>query len=102
MFIDQLKPSDWRKPIVVCLRNPNGPLNRKIKNRATNYVILGDTLFRRSFDEGLSMCLGEDNAYVALAKVHKGICGDHQAGDKMKCVTSLFLFKLIISVTLTN
>ena len=47
-------------------------------------LILGDTIFRRSFDKGLSTCLGEDDTYVALAEVYEGICGDHQAGDKMK------------------
>ena len=43
-----------------------------------------DILFRRSFDRGLTTYLGEDDAYLALAKVHKDICGAHQGGDKMK------------------
>ena len=77
MFIDQLELSNWRKPIVDYLENPNGSIDRKIRNRATNYVIFGDTLFRRSFDGGLSTCLGEDDAYLALAEVHEGIFGAH-------------------------
>ena len=84
MFIDQLELSDWRKPIVDYLRNPDGSINRKIKNRAMNYVILGDTLCRRSFDGGLSTCLGKDDAYLALAEVHEGICGPQQTSNKMK------------------
>ena len=62
-FINQLKPSDWRKPNIYYLRNLDGAVDRKIRNRATNYVTMGDTLFKRSFDGGLSMCLSENDAY---------------------------------------
>ena len=84
MYIDQLKPLDWRKQTVDYLKNPDGLVDRKIKNRTMNYMILGDTLFRRSFDGGLFTCLYVDDAYIALVEVHEVICGDHQAGDKIK------------------
>ena len=38
---------------------------------------MGHTLFRRSFNGGLSTCLSKDDAYLALAEVCK-------VGDKMK------------------
>ena len=77
MFIDQLELLDWRKPIVDYLRNLDNLANKKIRNRATSYMIIGDALFTRSFNGGLSMCLGEDDTYLALAEVHKGICWAH-------------------------
>ena len=63
LFIDQLELLNDRKPIVDCLKNPDGLVDRKIRNRAMNYVNLGNTLFRRSFDGGLSTCLGKNDAY---------------------------------------
>ena len=59
---------------------------KKTKNKALNYVILGDSLFRKSIDGNLLTCLSESEAYIALAEVHEGICGAHHAGEKMKWV----------------
>ena len=44
-----------------------------------------DVLFKKSVDSNLLTCLGEPEAYIALAEVHEGICGA-QAGDKMKWI----------------
>ena len=55
------------------------------KNRALNYVILGDSLYKKVVDGNIILtCLGESEAYIALAEVHEGICGAHQVGEKMK------------------
>ena len=72
MFIDHLDSFDQRKPIVEFLRNLSGQFDRKTRHRANSYVILGDILFRKSSDGGHLMCLSEDEAYLALAKVHEG------------------------------
>ena len=79
-FLSQLSFSDWRKPIVEFLRNPNASVDKKIKNRALNYVILGDSLFKKSVDGNLLTCLSELEAYIALIEVHEGICEAHQVG----------------------
>ena len=84
--IDIISPDDWRKPIVDYLRNPNNPVERKIRYQANSYVIMGDTLFKKSIDGNLLACLDESKAYIALGEVHEGICGAHQAGEKMKWV----------------
>ncbi|MCI66761.1 pol polyprotein, partial [Trifolium medium] len=34
-------------------------------------------------DGSLARCLGKDEAYTAVSDIHEGICGAHQAGDKM-------------------
>lgn len=81
-----LEPTDWRKPIIDYLRNPNELVEKKIRYRAMGYVILGDTLFKKSVDGNLLTCSDESKVYVALGEVHEGICGAYQAGEKMKWV----------------
>ena len=85
-LLSHLSQLDWRKPIVELLRNPNASINRRIKNRALNYVILGDSLFKKSVNGNLLTCLSESESYIALAEVHERICGAHQSGEKMKWV----------------
>ena len=47
-------------------------------------MILMNTLFKNLINGGLLTCLSKDVAYLALAEIHEGVCGAHQAGDKMK------------------
>jgi len=75
---------DWRKPLLEYLWNPNLFVDRKTKYKVVNYVTLGDELYKKSMDEVILICLGESKAYIALAETHEGICGSHQAGEKMK------------------
>ena len=46
-LLNQYSPSDWRRPIIEFLRNPSVAINRKTKNRALNYVILGILYLKR-------------------------------------------------------
>ena len=85
-LLSQLSSSDWRKPIIEFLRNPNAFVDRKTKNRALNYVILGDSLFKKSISGNLLTCLSESEAYIAPIEVREGICRAHQAREKMKWV----------------
>ena len=81
-----MDPSDWRKPIVDFIKDPNLVVDRKVKQSALNYIILGNTLFRKSVDGNLLTCLGEKEAYITITEVYEGICGSHQVGEKMKCI----------------
>ena len=83
-LLSQLSFLDWREPIIEFLRDPNVVIDKKIKNRALNYVILRNSLFRKSVDGNLLTCLNESEAYITLVKVHEGICGAYQVGEKMK------------------
>jgi len=47
------------------------------------YTIIDDKLYKQLFDGNLARCLGEEDAYAALAEIHKGVCGAHQAGVQM-------------------
>ena len=74
------------RPIVKFLKDPNVVVDRKTKDRALNYVILEDSLFKKSINENLFTCLSESKACIALAEVHERIYGAHQVGEKMKWV----------------
>ncbi|XP_045831048.1 uncharacterized protein LOC123922369 [Trifolium pratense] len=84
LVIDNLIDGDWRKPIVEYLENPIGSALRKIKYRASNYVIIGNELFKKTLEGVLLKCLSENEAYIAISDVHSGACGSHQSGHKMK------------------
>ncbi|XP_045809861.1 uncharacterized protein LOC123904219 [Trifolium pratense] len=84
LVIDNLIDGDWRKPIVEYLENPIGSAPRKIKYRASNYVIIGNELFKKTLEGVLLKCLSENEAYIAISDVHSGACGSHQSGHKMK------------------
>jgi hypothetical protein len=45
---------------------------------------MSDELYRRTVNDVLLKCLGPDNAILAMAEVHEGICGTHQSAPKMK------------------
>ncbi|KAK2406377.1 hypothetical protein QL285_042113 [Trifolium repens] len=82
--IDNLADTDWRKPLVEYLRDPNGTTIRKIKYRALSYVIIGNELMKKTPEGVLLKCLSETEAYLAISDVHSGTCGSHQVGHKMK------------------
>jgi hypothetical protein len=48
------------------------------------YVILDNTLYRRTIDGLLLKRLGLDQSKIAMGEIHKGICGTHQSTHKMK------------------
>lgn len=45
---------------------------------------MGNELLKKTSEGILLKCLGESEAYLAISEVHKGSCGSHQAGHKMK------------------
>ena len=53
---------------------------RALRQLATRFVICGETLYRRSADEMLLLCL--DKAFVdrVMRKVHAGVCRPHMGG----------------------
>jgi hypothetical protein len=77
-------PDDWRTFLVYYLENPNHIADRKVRWQALKYVMLDNTLYRRTIDGLLLKCLGLDESKVAMGEVHEGICGTHQSAHKMK------------------
>jgi hypothetical protein len=75
---------DWRTPIINYLRNPSVRTDRNVRRIAFKYVLMSDDLYHRTVNDVLLKCLGLDDAILAMAEVHEGICGTHQSAPKMK------------------
>jgi hypothetical protein len=52
----------------------------RIRYQACQYIILGDTLYRRGIDSIFRCCLTFDEAEKALNDFHYGACGGHMSG----------------------
>jgi hypothetical protein len=77
-------PDGWRTPLVRYLENTGHIADRKVQCQALKYVMLDNTLYRRTIDGLLLNCLGSDQSKIAIGEVHEGICGTHQLADKIK------------------
>jgi hypothetical protein len=66
------------------LQDPKSMSDRKVRRWALKFVLDGDELYCRMADDLLLKCLGPDQARLAMAEVHEGICGTHQSTPKMK------------------
>ncbi|XP_058726010.1 uncharacterized protein LOC131597323 [Vicia villosa] len=84
LAIDTLADTDWWNPIIEYLKDPSLNTDRKTKYRALSYVWIGNELFKKTPEGILLKCLGENEAYLALANIHSGAYGAHQVGQKMK------------------
>jgi hypothetical protein len=52
---------------------------RRIRYQARQYIILGDTLYRRGIDSVFQRCLTFDKVEKALNDCHSGACGGHMS-----------------------
>jgi hypothetical protein len=77
-------PDDWRTPLIRYLDNPGHIADRKVWHQALKYVMLDNTLYRRTIDDLLLKCLGSDQSKIAMGEIHEGIYGTHQSAHKMK------------------
>jgi transposase InsO family protein len=74
---------DWRLPLLECIIDPRKTTDKKVKQQVLKYMLLDDDLYRRTIDNVLLKCLGEEHAKVVVREVHDGICGAHQLAYKM-------------------
>ncbi|RVW67594.1 Retrovirus-related Pol polyprotein from transposon 17.6 [Vitis vinifera] len=56
---------------------------RALRHLATRFVICGDTLYRRSVDGMLLLCLDRASADRVMREVHSGVCGPHMGGHML-------------------
>jgi hypothetical protein len=75
---------DWRMPLVKYLQDPKSMSERKVRRWALKFILDGNKLYHPTTDDLLLKCLGPDQARLAMAEVHEGICGTHQSAPKMK------------------
>ena len=50
---------------------------RKLKVRASHFVLIKEILYKRGFSRPYLRCLGLEEAYYVMREVHEGICGNH-------------------------
>jgi hypothetical protein len=65
-------------------RGPSAKIDKGVRRSTFKYVLHNDELYRRTAEDLLLMCLGSDQAKVAMGEVHEDICGRHQSAPKMK------------------
>jgi hypothetical protein len=75
---------DWRTPLVCYLENHGHIANRKVQRQAFKYVMLDNSLYRRTIYGLLLKFLGSDQSKIAMGEVNEGICDTHQSVHKMK------------------
>ena len=73
--------NSWMTPIVSFLQDrhllQDSEKAKKIKKRATKFMILNDTLYKRGFSMPYLKCVDEEEAKYILEEIHEGIYGDH-------------------------
>jgi hypothetical protein len=69
--------TDWRLPLLECLRNHRKNMDKKVKRQVLKYMSLDGDLYPKTIDDILLKCLGEEHTKVAAREVHDGICGAH-------------------------
>ena len=76
----------WYEDILIYLQTLKypGASSREERHKAClhakNYLIIGDTLYRRGVDSILSRCLTDEEAEIVLNDSHSGVCGGHLSG----------------------
>ncbi|WJZ92707.1 hypothetical protein VitviT2T_011689 [Vitis vinifera] len=58
---------------------------RALRQLATRFVICGETLYRRSVDGILLLCLDRASADRVMRQVHAGVCGPHMGRHMLTC-----------------
>jgi hypothetical protein len=77
---------EWYGDIIVYLQtqkfrpDTSHSEQKRIRYQAKDYMIVGDTLYRRGVDTVLRRCLTHEEAEKALNECHSGTCGGHQSG----------------------
>ena len=78
---------NWMTPIVSYFKD--GKLSegkdeaRKLRVRATRYVLMDEVLYKRGFSKPYLRCLAPDEANYVLREVHKGACGNHSGARSL-------------------
>ena len=72
---------NWMTPIVVYLKDgrllEDKDEARKLRIRATKYVLIDEVLYKRGFSQPYLRCLALDESNYVLREIHEGACGNH-------------------------
>ena len=72
---------NWTTPLIAYLRSGILPdeknAARKLKVRASQFVLIRDVLYKKGFSQPYLRCLSHEEADYVMREVHQGICGNH-------------------------
>ena len=72
---------NWTTPIIAYLQSGSLPDRkdavRKLKVRASRFMLIRDVLYKRGFSRPYLRCLSHNEANYVMREVHEGICGNH-------------------------
>uniref|UniRef100_A0A2N9IAH4 Uncharacterized protein n=1 Tax=Fagus sylvatica TaxID=28930 RepID=A0A2N9IAH4_FAGSY len=78
----------WMTPIVSYLQGgtllDNRHEARRLKVRASRFLMLQGTLYKRGFSLPYLRCLAPDEANYVMREIHEGICGDHSGARALQ------------------
>ncbi len=84
-LVDML--NSWKTPIIKYLEDGTLPTNvveaRKLKIRATRFVLMQGILYRRGFSLPYLRCLDKLEAEYVMREVHEGICRNHSGARSL-------------------
>jgi ribonuclease HI len=83
-LVQFLELGDWRADIFNYLKDLARRAPKRIRYKATKYVLIGDNMFYRTLEGLLLKCLGPTKVNWLVHEVHEGACGTHQSAHKMK------------------
>lgn len=79
--------TSWMTPILDYLKHGNLPEEkgetRKIKYKATRYLIYDDILYRRGFNQPFLKCVDDKEGEYILGEIHEGVCENHAEGHSL-------------------
>ncbi|XP_077232198.1 uncharacterized protein LOC143867378 [Tasmannia lanceolata] len=61
----------------------SGKERRTLQRLASNFIICGGELYRRSFNGIQHLCIDEDRAAEIIEQIHEGVCGPHMNGKML-------------------
>ncbi|XP_043714494.1 uncharacterized protein Mb2253c-like [Telopea speciosissima] len=73
----------WYVPIVDYIRERRYPKHftegkrRHLQKHATQFILQGSLLYKRSYDGIQLLCVDEEQAQTIMKEIHQGICGPH-------------------------
>uniref|UniRef100_A0A2N9J1F3 Uncharacterized protein n=1 Tax=Fagus sylvatica TaxID=28930 RepID=A0A2N9J1F3_FAGSY len=78
----------WMTPIISYLQRGTLPDNRhearRLKVRASRFLMLQGTLYKRGFSLPYLRCLAPDEANYVMREIHEGVCGDHSGARALQ------------------
>ncbi|XP_074327395.1 uncharacterized protein LOC141665314 [Apium graveolens] len=87
MGVEIQREESWVTPILDYITKGTLPADkdeaRRVKYRATRYVIYNENLYKRGFNRPLLRCVAGDECDYIMREVHGGICGNHAGGTSL-------------------